>query len=180
MLSLLLYPLLAPATGSLHYPNHGPLHQKTLEAFASRTYFYTGGQYVNHTLPTSNISQQYMEGQIYVEHLVPGQVTKSHPIVFIHGNAQSGTNWLNTPDGREGWASRLLREGYEVYITDQAARARSPYLPGRDGNLTAFSTQQIENMFTAPQNVEPLPYPQAVLHDQWPGKGMSCHRITQA
>ncbi|KAM3418757.1 hypothetical protein BST61_g4731 [Cercospora zeina] len=140
--------------------------------FASRQYFYIGGQYINHNLPTSNTTGQYMVGQIYVEHLIPPSVTKTNPIVLIHGNAQSGTNFLNTPDGREGWTSYLLRAGYEVYITDQAARGRSPYLPGHDGNLTAFSTQQIESLFTAPEKQRPLPYPQAAGHSQWPGEGI--------
>lgn len=170
-----LYLLLLLSTAPASFPqrnytyNVSPL--ETFEAYASRTYFYIGGQYINYTLPTSNTTAQYMVGQIYVEHLVPAQITKSHPVVFIHGNAQSGTNFLNTPDDREGWASYLLRLGYEVYITDQAARGRSSFLPGHDGNLTAFSTQQIEELFTAPERQVPLPYPQAVGHNQWPGQG---------
>lgn len=120
--------------------------------------------------PTSNTAQQYRTGQIYVERLVPESVTKKDPVIFITGNGQSGTNWLNTPDNREGWASYLLRQGYVVYITDQAQRGRSPWLPG-DGNLTAFSTEQVSSLFTAPQSLNPTPYPQAYLHTQWPGSG---------
>lgn len=37
--------------------------------------------------------------------------------------------------------------------------------------MTAFSTAQVEQLFTAPQATDPLPYPQAALHDQWPGRG---------
>lgn len=172
---LLAFPVLwiaivAPACPSLGQ-FHDVFHNDMTEAFASREYFYIGGQYINQTLPTSNTTSQFMIGQIYVEHLIPPIITKTSPVVLIHGNAQSGTNFLNTPDGREGWASYLLRAGYEVYITDQAARGRSPYLPGHDGNLTAFSTQQIESLFTAPEKQDPLPYPQAAGHSQWPGEG---------
>ncbi|CAK4032506.1 Hypothetical predicted protein [Lecanosticta acicola] len=138
-----------------------------------RTYFYVGGHYVNATLPSSNTTSQYMTGQIYVEHLVPelhlSQATRA-PIVFITGNGQSGTNFLNTPDGREGWASYFLRQGHPVYITDMAQRGRSPYIPGGE-TFTAFSTGTVESQFTASQDVRPLPYPQASLHTQWPGTG---------
>jgi hypothetical protein len=32
-----------------------------------------------------------MTGQIYIERLVPHVVKKKHPLVFIHGAAQSGS-----------------------------------------------------------------------------------------
>lgn len=88
-------------------------------------------------------------------------------------------NWLNTPDGREGWASYFLRQGYIVYLTDQAQRGRSPWLPGT-GNLSALSTTQIEELFTAPQAFTPLPYPQAANHTQWPGSGIAGDTIFDA
>lgn len=77
-------------------------------------------------------------------------------------------NWLNTPDGREGWASYFLKQGYTVYLTDQAQRGRSPYLPG-EGELSAFPVETIEKQFTAPKDFPS--YPQAALHTQWPGSG---------
>lgn len=112
-----------------------------------------------------------MTGQIYVEHLVPlHQHHHKSPMVFITGNGQTGTNWLNTPDDRPGWASYFLQKGHSVYITDMAQRGRSPYIPGQEA-FTAFSTAQAESQFTAAQDVRPLPYPQAHLHTQWPGAG---------
>jgi len=36
-----------------------------------------------------------------------------------------------------------------------------------------YSTEQIEELFTAPQDFTPLPYPQAALHTQWPGTGLA-------
>lgn len=78
---------------------------------ASREYYYVGGQYINMTLvcapfqlvnacelagsyiaqPSSNVSGQYMTGQIYVEKLRPANVTKKYPLIFIHGAGQTGT-----------------------------------------------------------------------------------------
>ncbi|KAK5132043.1 hypothetical protein LTR08_000380 [Meristemomyces frigidus] len=176
------------STGVLAAPHSWPTasfsptyhnNNRTVEAFASRTYFYAGGQYVNATLPGDNTTGQYMTGQIYVEQLLPGNVQHEYPLVFIHGQGQSGTNWLNTPDGREGWASHFLRAGYIVYLTDQSQRARSPWLP-TEGNLSAYSTSQIESQFTAPEKQTPLPYPQAALHTQWPGSGLAGDSVFDA
>lgn len=55
-------------------------------------------------------------------------------------------------------------------MTDQPERGRSAYLPG-DGSLSAFPRQSTSKLFTAPDKVRPLPYPQASLHTQWPGTG---------
>ena len=73
-----------------------------------RQFFYVGGEYI--AGGTSEISH----GQMFVEHLVPANVTKSTPIIFIHGLAMTGTNFLNTPDGRIGWADYFMSLGYEV------------------------------------------------------------------
>ncbi|GAB7347375.1 hypothetical protein MBLNU459_g4307t2 [Dothideomycetes sp. NU459] len=109
-----------------------------------------------------------MAGQIYVEKLSPPNITKKYPLIFIHGAGQTGTNWLNTPDNREGWASYFLRQGYVVYLTDQPQRGRSIWLPGSN-NLTALSVATTEKYFTAPQKFNL--WPQAQFHTQWPGSG---------
>lgn len=57
-----------------------------------------------------------------------------------------------------------------MYLTDQAQRGRSPWLPG-DGSYTTFSTATEIQQFTAAESLDPLPYPQAALHTQWPGSG---------
>lgn len=153
------------------------------EAFAERSYFYVGGKYVNAAIAggnaTSSGSGTFMMGQVYVERLTPHAVKKKHPLVFIHGAAQSGSNWLNTPDDREGWASYFLRRGYIVYLTDQTQRGRSPWLPG-DGELITFSAESASNYFAAPEKVSPQPYPQAIKHTQWPGTGVTGDPIFDA
>lgn len=58
-----------------------------------------------------------------------------------------------------------------VYLTDQPERGRSIYTPG-SGQLAVLSTTATSNLFTAPEKVSPLPYPQAALHTQWPGTGL--------
>jgi pimeloyl-ACP methyl ester carboxylesterase len=135
-------------------------------ASSTRDYFYVGGHYIQ--VASGNTTSQYMTGQIYVEKLTPALITKPHPIIFIAGAGQTGTNFLHTPDGREGWAHYFLSRGYVVYLTDQPQRGRSPWLPG-DGQMVSFATSDIESLFTASQDFDL--WPQAHLHTQWPGTG---------
>lgn len=132
-----------------------------------RDYFYTGGHYVDDGTGTG---EHIYVNQMYVERLSPViGWSKKEPIVFIHGQAQTGTNWLNKPDGGRGWASFYTLRGYTVYIVDQTFRGRSPWMPG-NGTLATYSAEIIEKRFTAPQNFNL--WPQAKLHTQWPGSGM--------
>ena len=63
----------------------------TPEAAARRNYFYVGGQYQN----ASDGSGLLRVGQLYVEQLIPAAgPCKKYPLVFWHGAAQTGANWL--------------------------------------------------------------------------------------
>jgi hypothetical protein len=61
---------------------------------STREFFYVGGKY----------SGDVMSVQMYVEALRPARVTRKYRLVFFHGNSQTATNWMGTPDGRPGWA----------------------------------------------------------------------------
>lgn len=77
-------------------------------------------------------------------------------------------NFLNTPDGRKGWASWLLDKGYIVYLLDQTCRGRSSYHPSNGGTVT-YPAELAEKRWTACR--EYLLWPEAALHTQWPGSG---------
>ncbi|KAL4813311.1 Alpha/Beta hydrolase protein [Aspergillus spinulosporus] len=114
--------------------------------------------------------QHVFTNQMYVEKLTPtAGVTKPYPIIFIHGQAQTGTNCLNKPDGGEGWASYFLSQGYTCYILDQTFRGRSPWFP-RNGSLSTYSAELLQQRFTAPQRYNL--WPQTSLHTQWNGTGI--------
>ncbi len=66
------------------------------EAAAVREYFYVGGNYVN----TS--SGHLFSNQMYVEQLTPTNPCQSYPLVFIHGQAQTGT--VNLPNSTTEWS----------------------------------------------------------------------------
>jgi pimeloyl-ACP methyl ester carboxylesterase len=130
---------------------------------AREGYLFAGGKY------STVKDAQVMSGQIYAEFQIPVHQRHPYPIVFIHGGAQTGTNFTGTPDGREGWAQFFLRQGYAVYVVDQAGRGRSAYLNDLYGTPTTPSLDFVQQRFTAIENYNH--WPQAHLHTQWPGKG---------
>jgi pimeloyl-ACP methyl ester carboxylesterase len=123
--------------------------------------FYIGGKYVESNGDTPMI------GQAFVQFQVPQRQTRPYPIVMVHGGGQTGSGWISTPDGRDGWATYFLRHGYAVYVVDQVARGRSAYIAdvygpsrtlSREYSIQRFSTSEKYNL-----------WPQAKLHTQWPG-----------
>ena len=78
-----------------------------------------------------------MRGQIYVEVVGPKDVRRPYPLVLIHGNAQTPTNWMGAPDGRKGWADFFVEQGYIVYMVEQPMRGRSARHPS-DGATRMF------------------------------------------
>ncbi|KAL0957030.1 hypothetical protein HGRIS_003131 [Hohenbuehelia grisea] len=129
-----------------------------------RGYFYVGGEYSTQNQATISF------GQIYVEHLTPASgVRQKYPLVFVHGAGLTATTWLNTPDGREGWADYFLGRGFEVYLLDQPSRGRSPYQKSLDGSQSMINAESVEKLFTAPAFHKSWAY--ADLHTQWPGTG---------
>lgn len=132
-------------------------------AIESQGYFFAGGEYVQ------TKDGQVMVGQMFVQYQIPVDRRHSRPIVMIHGGGQTGTNFLGTPDGREGWATHFLRQGYAVYVVDQPARGRSGFFTEVYGATRRPNTNAMSERFTDPQSRQF--YPQAKLHTQWPGKG---------
>ncbi len=67
--------------------------------------------------------------QMYVERWIPAQVRHPYPVVLIHGGYGQGSQWIGAPDGRRGWATLLLEQGYKVYVLDRPGQGRNPYHP---------------------------------------------------
>ena len=64
---------------------------------------------------------------LFVAWEAPEQVTRRYPIMLVHGGGFQGTESMETPDGRPGWAQRLVEAGYPVLIVDRPGHGRSPY-----------------------------------------------------
>src|ERR1700722_5661594 len=141
------------------------IHTFSAQDIASTGFFYVGGKYVGAP------GKEVMDGAEYVEVMVPKKIRPSYPIVFFHGAGQTGTDWLQTPDGRPGWAYYFTKLGYTIYMVDFPARGRSTYNPSTDGDgaLTIRTALQLEQIWTdigAQGN-----WPQAKKFSQWPGDG---------
>jgi len=124
-------------------------------------YFFVGGRYETANNRTTAL------GQMFVEYRAPERVTQPYPVVMVHGTAQTGTNFLGTPDGRPGWADRFAAKGFAVYVVDQVGRGRSGGDAETYGPYARLPVEDLETVFTG-QERSAL-YPQATLHTQWPG-----------
>lgn len=141
------------------------------EGIARKGFFYAGGKY------WGEAGKEIMRGAMYTEVLVPKQIRQPNPVVLFHGNGQTGVDWLQTPDGRAGWAYHLVQQGFVVYMVDYPARGRSAYLPvagpdGKtpiDGNLTIRTGLELERIWTNAR--ERGDFPLKMNHTQWPGSG---------
>src|SRR6202047_721146 len=129
-------------------------------SIAKQGIFYVGGKYVesNGDMP--------MVGQAFVEYQIPQRRTHPYPIVLIHGGSQTGTGWISTPDGREGWAVYFLRHGYAVYIVDQVARGRSAYIGDVYGPSRSQTREYVMQRFSTSEKYNL--WPQAKLATQRP------------
>jgi len=124
-------------------------------------YFFVGGRYETANNRTTAL------GQMFVEYRAPERATQPFPVVMVHGTAQTGTNFLGTPDGRPGWADRFAAKGFAVYVVDQVGRGRSGGDAETYGPYARLPVEDLETVFTG-QERSAL-YPQATLHTQWPG-----------
>ena len=80
------------------------------------------------------------ENPIYVDHIPAGHSTAAKaPIVMLHGAFHTGSTYLTTPDGREGWAPYLASCGHDIYVVDWPGHGRSP----SNANFATLSTEKI-------------------------------------
>ena len=103
----------------------------------------------------------FQRGPMFVTWEAPERVTQPYPVVLVHGGTLQGTEWLDTPDGRPGWAQRLVEAGYAVLIVDRPGHGRSPYHPDIVGPMgQPFSYEQAAEVY--------FPSTAASTQTQWP------------
>lgn len=111
-------------------------------------------------------------GPMYVQWEAPPEVRHPYPVVLIHGGGGQGLDWLGTPDGRPGWATFLVQEGYAVYVVDRPGHGRCAYHPDVLGPMgNPFTYELARFLFMPPGDEGTAPNPKAHLHTQWPGTG---------
>jgi pimeloyl-ACP methyl ester carboxylesterase len=87
-------------------------------------------------------------------------------LVLVHGGGGQALDMLATPDGREGWATLFLRDGFAVYTVDRPGMGRSPYHPdiyGPYGPPATYDSFVATFAGPSPAGLPP--------HTQWPGDG---------
>lgn len=132
---------------------------------AAHGFFWVGGEVIE------TAAGKAIRGQSCVEYWVPENLLHQLPIVMIHGGGGQALDYLGTADGREGWAHWFVRKGYAVYLVDRPCHGRSPFHPELQGEMMPPAPSGIfERLFTRPATFEDN-WPQARLHDKWPGSG---------
>jgi pimeloyl-ACP methyl ester carboxylesterase len=104
-------------------------------------------------------------GGMHVQYQIPALVRDDYALVLVHGGGGQRLDYLATPDGRPGWATLFLREGWAVYVVDRPGMGRSPYHPELHGAVAPLPAG-FAARFAGPAQVgEPE-------HTQWPGSGV--------
>lgn len=68
--------------------------------------------------------QSYRSDHAFVDYQIPVD-GKKLPLVYVHGYGGSGVCWQMTPDGRDGFATLMLRRGWSSYVVDLPGRGRA-------------------------------------------------------
>ncbi len=141
-------------------------HLSSSEPITSRRgFFWVGLERTTHP------AGRTLRGPMYVQWEAPVEVTKPYPVVLIHGGGGQGTDYLGTPDGRPGWATHLLQEGYAVYVVDRPGHGRAAFHPDLLGPMTPPFTYEFAHWLFMPPPDGPASHPASHLHTQWPGSG---------
>lgn len=90
-----------------------------------------------------------IEGQMHVGFQLVAEKRHPWPLVLVHGGGGQATDWMGTPDGRDGWLDYFLAAGFDVYFVDRPAHGRSPNSRAYGEQLgVPPTTEFIANTFT--------------------------------
>jgi pimeloyl-ACP methyl ester carboxylesterase len=89
-------------------------------ALRDQGFFYVGVR------PTEVEGGMAPMGQMYVGFQLVAEPKHPYPLVLVHGGGGQSTDWMGTPDGRDGWLDYFLADGFDVYFVDRPGFGRSP------------------------------------------------------
>lgn len=69
---------------------------------------------------------------VYYDRLEPADGAARATMLLLHGGAHTGACYLETPDGRPGWAHRFAEAGFRVAVPDWPGIGRSGYIAPED------------------------------------------------
>src|SRR5258705_7818111 len=72
-----------------------------------------------------DLNGTYLVESMYVQYFLPAQRRGEVPLLMWHGGGLTGVTYETTPDGREGWLSYFVKQGWDVYNSDAVERGRA-------------------------------------------------------
>ncbi|HUN26492.1 MAG TPA: alpha/beta hydrolase [Steroidobacteraceae bacterium] len=151
--------------GELHAASRGAL------TLAAQGFFWVSGERCETSAGPA------LRAPMYVEYWIPQELRHPWPLILVHGGGGQGLDFLGTVDGREGWVHWFVRRGHAVYVVDRPGHGRAPFHPDVLGPMgPLLPTAFLAEWFCHPERY-PDRYPQARLHDKWPGPGTFGDRL---
>jgi pimeloyl-ACP methyl ester carboxylesterase len=127
-----------------------------------------GARYVGYTTEAQENGSVNVLNAMFVQYFLPARPRHDLPIVMIHGGGGQGTDWLETPDGRDGWVDYFVADGWDVYVVDRPGHGRSQSNSAcGNGSVGVGNSAIISRLSTADPEVwpggEPTPTNAAVI-----------------
>ncbi|HEY8519326.1 MAG TPA: alpha/beta fold hydrolase [Gammaproteobacteria bacterium] len=127
-----------------------------------------GARFVGYTTQAKDDGSLDVRNAMFVQYLLPAERRHRYPVVMIHGGGGQGTDWLETPDGRDGWVDYFVADGWDVYVVDRPGHGRSQSNSGcGNGSVGVANSAIISRLATSDADVwpggEPTPTNPAVV-----------------
>jgi pimeloyl-ACP methyl ester carboxylesterase len=115
-----------------------------------------GARFVGYTTEAADNGSLDVRNPMFVQYVLPANRRHQYPVVMVHGGGGQGTDWLETPDGRDGWVDYFVAEGWDVYVVDRVGHGRSQSNAScGNGTLGGANTAIISRLSTSDPNVWP-------------------------
>jgi pimeloyl-ACP methyl ester carboxylesterase len=127
-----------------------------------------GARFVAYTTEAQDNGSVNVLNPMFVQYFLPARSQHDVPIVMIHGGGGQGTDWLETPDGRDGWVDYFVADGWDVFVVDRPGHGRSQSNSAcGNGMVGVGNSEIISRLSTADASVwpggEPTPTNAAVI-----------------
>jgi len=115
-----------------------------------------GEKFVGYTTEPGDNGSLSVANGMFVQYMLPAKRKHAYPLVMIHGGGGQGTDWMQTPDGRDGWSDYFVADGWDVYVVDRPGHGRSQSNPScRDGKVGVANSAIISRLATSDATVWP-------------------------
>jgi pimeloyl-ACP methyl ester carboxylesterase len=127
-----------------------------------------GSKFIGYSTEGADNGSLNVINPMFVQYLLPADRQHGYPVVMIHGGGGQGTDWLETPDGRDGWVDYFVADGWDVYVVDRPGHGRSQSNPScGNGTVGVGNTAIISRLSTSAATVwpggEPTPTNESVI-----------------